>query len=352
VVSLTKRAQWPFIRWLPAAIAAPTPVRSLVHSSTLVTAGVWLIIRFGINLGLNTTLWGILGLLTLIVARLAALTETDAKKIVALSTLRQLGLIFTAIALGLIRICYFHILIHALAKANLFMVIGGLLHSRFSQQDFRFIRSRTLRAFITLRIGISLIRLVGLTFSAGFFSKEQIIIGQSSLLNREIAFLLIVSITGLTIAYCVKLIIRILTINYQSLFQPVGIRITQVSPIFLMSSLRILRGFVLSLNSDPYPFTIGRSEKVYWRLILTGVLFLSFVTLCIKISYQGFYTQLKIIDLQISSLKILKPVRVSLESSVREILFLFRRFVTLNILKQRIRFVLILSLLRLLLIIF
>jgi NADH-quinone oxidoreductase subunit L len=121
------------------------------------------------------------------VARLSALIETDAKKIVALSTLSQLGLIFIALALGIPIICYFHILIHALAKANLFIVVGRILHTRFSQQDSRIISSRTVGPFIVVSITVRLLRLVGFVFIAGFFSKEQILIGQAFLLNRTIS---------------------------------------------------------------------------------------------------------------------------------------------------------------------
>jgi NADH:ubiquinone oxidoreductase subunit 5 (subunit L)/multisubunit Na+/H+ antiporter MnhA subunit len=122
--------------------------------------------------------------LTLSVARLSALIETDAKKVVALSTLRQLGLIFIALAIGRPIICFFHIIIHAFAKANLFIIVGRILHRRFSQQDARLISSRRITFFITITITISLVRLVGIIFISGFFSKEQILIGQSSILRR------------------------------------------------------------------------------------------------------------------------------------------------------------------------
>ena len=113
--SFTKSAQIPFSAWLPAAIAAPTPVSSLVHSSTLVTAGVFLLFRHLRDL-IYSRFYSVLlfiGLRTITIARIAALNEKDMKKIVALSTLRQLGLIVLRLGSGWIFISFFHLIIHA-----------------------------------------------------------------------------------------------------------------------------------------------------------------------------------------------------------------------------------------------
>lgn len=98
----TKRAQIPFRAWLPAAIAAPTPVSSLVHSSTLVTAGVYVLIRHieDLLIFFSQDIVLVSGLITMIIARVSALGETDIKKMVALSTLRQLGIMVTRIGIG------------------------------------------------------------------------------------------------------------------------------------------------------------------------------------------------------------------------------------------------------------
>jgi len=191
-------------------------------------------IRFRCTRSHNIALWGFLGLLTLLVASLSALLETDAKKVVALSTLRQLGLIFIGLSIGVSRICFFHILIHALAKANLFIVVGRLLHRRFSQQDSRIIRSRTLQTFLTFRIRISLLSLIGSVFSSGFFSKEQVLTGHSFIINRVGSNFIILLVIRLTIAYCFKLFMRILSINIERIFQSSFRRITQFLPIFII----------------------------------------------------------------------------------------------------------------------
>lgn len=343
LLSLTKRAQWPFVSWLPAAIAAPTPVSSLVHRSTLVTAGVWLIIRFGLNYSFSIFLWGTLGTLTLLVARLSALMEVDAKKVVALSTLRQLGLMFMSLALGLPIICFFHISIHALAKANLFIVVGRLLHRSFSQQDARLIGSSTLSPFLVIRIRISLRRLIGLVFTAGFFSKEQILMGQSFLFNRFTSIAIIISIAGLTLSYCFKLFLSSLDLNIQSNFQTTSVSITQLLPIFFLRRMRIVGGFLLSYNLDLLPILIGRIEYVYWRMRIFGVSCLLSRYFWLEKSYLGFSSQSKMIDLSLRTLKRIKILTSRMESSGREVIFLFRRFTLLKIFKQRMRLVFLFS---------
>jgi len=134
LTAITKSAQFPFRSWLPAAIAAPTPVRALVHSSTLVTAGIYLLIRFNHF----TTEWLIvLGSVTMAIAGFCACAEIDIKKIVALSTLSQLGVIFVGLSLSLKSLCFFHLMTHAMFKALLFICVGVGIHTVYGRQDFR-----------------------------------------------------------------------------------------------------------------------------------------------------------------------------------------------------------------------
>ena len=122
LAAITKRAQIPFSSWLPAAIAAPTPVSALVHSSTLVTAGVYILIRLNFiveGLGGN---WALLlvGAITTCMAGASALFEKDIKKVVALSTLRQLGVMFFSLGVGAAGVAFSHLISHAYFKAILF----------------------------------------------------------------------------------------------------------------------------------------------------------------------------------------------------------------------------------------
>ena len=122
VAALTKRAQFPFSSWLPAAMAAPTPVRALVHSSTLVTAGIFLILRLSYNLPLSQGICSLLllcGSVTCLLGGWAATYENDIKKIIALSTLRQLGIMVFRLGINLPALSLFHLYTHALFKACL-----------------------------------------------------------------------------------------------------------------------------------------------------------------------------------------------------------------------------------------
>jgi len=178
IAATTKSAQIPFSAWLPAAIAAPTPVSSLVHSSTLVTAGVYLLIRHEILFSINNLTFYIIiiGTLTIILARMRALFETDLKKIVALSTLRQLGVIFLGLGLGIYLIRFFHLLTHAFFKALLFLATGRIIHRRKDYQDLRLTGGRSYSLPSVNRfILIARFSLIGLPFISAFFSKEIIL---------------------------------------------------------------------------------------------------------------------------------------------------------------------------------
>lgn len=219
--SITKRAQIPFSAWLPAAMAAPTPVSSLVHSSTLVTAGVYLIIRF--QWGLVRRHWGSLvvlavGSITIIIAGMRALLEIDIKKIVALSTLSQLGLMISAIGTLNWSVAYFHMITHAFTKALLFMRVGNLIHSSNDYQDLRKSKISVINIplYSSLLINTNL-RLRGFPFFAGFYSKdmwlESVPFGEFSIFIY-LVFLIAVIITVL---YSARLIFFLLIRNVESL---------------------------------------------------------------------------------------------------------------------------------------
>ncbi|NP_872448.1 NADH dehydrogenase subunit 5 (mitochondrion) [Portunus trituberculatus] len=209
ISAMTKSAQIPFSAWLPAAMAAPTPVSALVHSSTLVTAGVYLMIRFSAALeGSLVQSWLlIISCLTMFMAGLGANFEYDLKKIIALSTLSQLGVMLSILSLGYADLAFFHLLSHALFKALLFMCAGVVIHSVGGYQDIRFMGN--LVKFMPLTVSymtISNLALCGFPFMAGFYSKDMILeVAFMSSINF-IALMLYIMATGLTVMYTMRLI--------------------------------------------------------------------------------------------------------------------------------------------------
>lgn len=203
---MTKRAQIPFSAWLPAAMAAPTPVSSLVHSSTLVTAGVYLLIRFNSLIGERKFLF-LVSVLTIFMSGFGANFEIDLKKIIALSTLSQLGVIIITLSLGFYELAFFHLMAHALFKSLLFLCAGALIHGIGDIQDIRYLGGLLIGLPIisVFFIGASL-ALCGFPFLAGFYSKDSILeiffMGHINLFMLAVVFFS----TMFTLTYSIRLI--------------------------------------------------------------------------------------------------------------------------------------------------
>nr|YP_010586310.1 NADH dehydrogenase subunit 5 [Lepidostoma fui]UZZ44085.1 NADH dehydrogenase subunit 5 [Lepidostoma fui] len=209
LAGMTKSAQIPFSSWLPAAMAAPTPVSALVHSSTLVTAGVYLLIRFSelMNGSILFISLMILSSLTMFMSGLGACLEMDLKKVIALSTLSQLGLMMMILSLGFNILAFFHLLTHAFFKSLLFLCAGVLIHSFKDTQDIRAMGSVSkYMPIVGGFFNFSNLALCGVPFLAGFYSKDLILEMMSmSEVNLLIYFLGYLS-TGLTVSYTFRLL--------------------------------------------------------------------------------------------------------------------------------------------------
>nr|YP_010987592.1 NADH dehydrogenase subunit 5 [Ochthephilus sericinus]WON66011.1 NADH dehydrogenase subunit 5 [Ochthephilus sericinus] len=208
IAAMTKSAQIPFSSWLPAAMAAPTPVSSLVHSSTLVTAGVYLLIRFNLCMSYYLMMFLLLtGSMTMFMAGLGANFEFDLKKIIALSTLSQLGLMVSILSLGEVELAFYHLLTHALFKATLFMCAGNMIHSLNNCQDIRFMGNMIIQLPLTCTIfNISNLSLCGLPFLSGFYSKDLILEVMSMTYMNMFIYIIFYISTGLTVSYTLRLI--------------------------------------------------------------------------------------------------------------------------------------------------
>nr|AIZ58566.1 NADH dehydrogenase subunit 5 [Ornithodoros compactus] len=202
-VGMTKSAQIPFSAWLPLAMAAPTPVSALVHSSTLVTAGVYLLIRlsllFQVEMFSKFLLY--ISLATSLMAGVSAILETDLKKIIALSTLSQLGLMMTALSLGQGDLAFFHLLIHAVFKAMLFLCAGFMIHSSLGIQDIRFFGGfSNASPMVSVSFSVANMSLFGVPFLSGFYSSDFIL---EKIYEKNCNFFVILVMIIATICTCI-----------------------------------------------------------------------------------------------------------------------------------------------------
>nr|AWN56416.1 NADH dehydrogenase subunit 5 [Strongygaster brasiliensis] len=263
LAAMTKSAQIPFSSWLPAAMAAPTPVSALVHSSTLVTAGVYLLIRFNILLSFSWlgNLLLLLSGLTMFMSGLGANYEFDLKKIIALSTLSQLGLMMSILSMGYYKLAFFHLLTHALFKALLFMCAGSIIHNMNNNQDIRLMGGLSLMMPLTCScFNVANLALCGMPFLAGFYSKDLILECVSLSYINMFSFYLFFFSTGLTVCYSFRLVYYTMT-NFSSF---ISLNLlndeswVMLKSMIVLMILSIFGGSILSwlIFSTPYVIVI------------------------------------------------------------------------------------------------
>lgn len=179
VAATGKSAQIPLFTWLPDAMAGPTPVSALIHAATMVTAGIYMIVRSNILFTLSPftmNLIAIIGAATALIAAFIALTQNDIKKVLAYSTVSQLGYMFLAIGVGAFTGAFFHVITHAFFKALLFLGAGSVIHGMSDEQDMRKmggLKKKMPITFVTMLIGT--IAISGIPPLSGFFSKDEIL---------------------------------------------------------------------------------------------------------------------------------------------------------------------------------
>nr|AII41677.1 NADH dehydrogenase subunit 5 [Pedetontinus luanchuanensis] len=251
LAGMTKSAQIPFSSWLPAAMAAPTPVSSLVHSSTLVTAGVYLLIRFNPILNGNY-FWYFLfyiSVLTMFMAGLGANFEFDLKKIIALSTLSQLGVMMGILSLGYPLLAFFHLLTHAMFKALLFLCAGAIIHSSKDWQDIRSMGSMSMMMPLTSScFNIANLALCGMPFLSGFYSKDLILEVLEMKLLNSFNFILFFISTGLTVCYSFRLVFYSMMseFNMSNCFSMSDESIKMSWPMLFLTFMAIMVGSMLN----------------------------------------------------------------------------------------------------------
>ena len=203
-----KSAQIPLYVWLPDAMAGPTPVSALIHAATMVTAGVYMVCRMSALYSATPEAMAIIaavGAATALFAASMGVTATDIKKVLAYSTVSQLGFMFAAAGVGAYGAAIFHLMTHAFFKALLFLGAGSVIHGLHGQQDIRKmggLRVKMPRTFITFFV--AMLAIVGIPGLAGFFSKDEILAGAWNSGNKVIWVVLSVAAL-LTAFYMMRL---------------------------------------------------------------------------------------------------------------------------------------------------
>ena len=245
-----KSAQIPLYTWLPDAMAGPTPVSALIHAATMVTAGIYMIARSNLLYSMSHNTMGIVayvGLATALLAATIALKQNDIKKVLAYSTVSQLGFMFLALGCGAYTAAVFHVMTHAFFKALMFLGSGSVIHAMGGEQDIRNMGglSKKMRiTFITFLIGC--IAIAGIPPFSGFFSKDAILL--SAFAKSPLLYGIALFAALLTAFYMFRLLFITFTGKFRGTHEqehhlhesPAAMTI----PLIILAVLSVIGGFV------------------------------------------------------------------------------------------------------------
>ena len=248
--AMGKSAQIPLYTWLPDAMAGPTPVSALIHAATMVTAGIYMIARSNALFTLapiSQNVVAIIGISTALLAATIALKQNDIKKVLAYSTVSQLGLMFLALGVGAYTAGVFHVMTHAFFKALLFLGAGSVIHAMHHEQDiYKMGGLKTKLPLTHFTFLIGCLAIAGIPPFAGFFSKDEIL---TAALNKSVVYYILGVITSLMTAFYM---FRMYFLTFHGNFRGTDDQFSHVHespfamtlPLILLAALSVIGGWV------------------------------------------------------------------------------------------------------------
>ena len=252
--AMGKSAQFGFHTWLPDAMEGPTPVSALIHAATMVTAGVFLTVRFSELMVMSDfimTFVLIIGLLTAFFAASVGFFQKDIKKVIAYSTCSQLGFMFVACGLGAFNIAIFHLITHGYFKALLFLSSGSVIHGVHDEQDMDKMGNLFPKMKITaVMMWIGTLAIIGFPYSSGYFSKD-LILSSSFNLNSfgPLVYFILAIVSAMTAFYSFRLIFKVFHGKYNGSYDYKKIHESgpfMLAPLLLLSIGAIFAGYFLN----------------------------------------------------------------------------------------------------------
>lgn len=308
LAAIVKSAQLYFHVWLPYSMEGPTPISALIHAATMVTAGVYLLLRISILINLSyysLFLISIIGSLTCFIGSILAIVSLDMKELIAYSTMSQLGYMVCCIGVKYSNLSYFHLIFHAYFKALLFLTVGSILHIILDIQDMR--KTGGLLNFmpiIYIFILVGLTSLIGLPFTTGYYSKESIIMmsyNTSNILSHYV-FILTLLTAFITILYSYKFIYNLFLNNTKlSIFI---LKHLHYYSLHLLISLSIISLFSLSIGYILFKWNILLNNNIMFLnhniILIIKLIPLFFFLISLSILYINIYNPIymRILNIQ------------------------------------------------------
>lgn len=322
--SFTKRAQLPLSSWLPAAISAPTPISAIVHSSTLVTAGIFILYSFYSHFNCSPAFDFIIifSLTTFLIGGSLSQLEVDYKKMVAFSTIRQIRIIIFFCCMGFFMVSIVHTLLHALYKTLLFCSSGVMFLFNIGCQNSKILHTAKLSVSLTLLTVLSIYSIRGLVFCLSFFTKDLLL---EAIYQSRSSWLFFIFLLGrvFTLLYCVKMLSPLLKLKYLPSFYYKNYLIN-FGPLYFI--LLLISGIIIKSNCLDIVFFISRSD-----LFLINLFLISFILNTTFLPPNLVYLTLSIFFIKFNSFRIygrILKLGIPKYITFREYLFLKSKYIS------------------------